>query len=140
MAPYSSGYSPGFGYPVNSSFPLQCFNGWQDVGTYGSDSFVSGFPMPSAGTLKNLTVVAYGSAQYSPSPSVQALIQVYVNGTFANLECTVIVTTVHQATPCSDSTDTAPVNAGDLITITTATPTASNAASFLTMNVSLEKQ
>jgi hypothetical protein len=140
LGPYSSGTFPGFGYPVNSSFPLSCFNGWPD-NPYGEDSFVSGFPMPSAGTLKNLTVVAYGSAQYPPSPSVQALINVYVNGTLTALACSVIVTTIHQPTPCSDLTDTVPVNAGDLMWITTATPSpGSNAASFLTITVSLEKQ
>ena len=140
LGPYSSGTLPGFGYPVNSSFPLSCFNGWPD-NPYGHYSFVSAFPMPSAGVLKNLTVVAYGSADYPPSPSVQALINVYVNRTLTALACWVTVTTIHQPTPCSDVTDTVPVNAGDLIMITTATPApGSSAASFLTITVSLEKQ
>jgi hypothetical protein len=30
LGPYTSGTFPGFGYPVNSSFPLGCFNGWPD--------------------------------------------------------------------------------------------------------------
>jgi hypothetical protein len=105
LGPYTSGTFPGFGSPVNSSFPLQCFNGWPD-NPYGHDSFVSAFPMPSAGVLKNLTVVVYGSADYPPSPSVQVLINVIVNRAILTpLACWVTVTTIHQPTVCSDVTD-----------------------------------
>jgi hypothetical protein len=105
------------------------------------DAFVIGFPMRSAGVLKNLTLIAYGSAAYPPAPSVQVQVQVEVNGTATALSCTATVTTIHQPTPCSDQFDTAAVNAGDLITMTmtTASP-GSNAAINLTMTVSLEKQ
>ena len=103
----------------------------------------AGLPMPSAGVLKNLTVVAY-VAMAPATPPVPVQVQVLVNDTATSLTCSVTVTTVKQPTPCSDSTYTVSVKAGDLITITMTTPAPrlpdGDPRDSMTMTVSLEKE
>jgi hypothetical protein len=95
--------------------------------------------MPSAGVLKNLTLIGYES-QASWLVSVQ--IQVWVNSIATNLACTVNFTTVSQKTACADLVDTVNVNAQDTVSVamtgSATTPGYSGAA--VSMIVSFEKQ
>jgi hypothetical protein len=131
---YSFGFFDGLG--ANSGSYGGCFNEWP-LGTRG---LLTGTLMPSAGVLKNLTVVAYGNDLYPPSPSIQVTVQVLMNAVSTPVACTITVSSVNQPVPCSDPVDMATVNAGDMVAVTMTTPTASAATSAMTIIVSLEKQ
>jgi hypothetical protein len=97
--------------------------------------------MPSAGTLKNLTLVGYGNAAYPLSAPFSVTAQVMINGVATALSCTITVASVSQPIPCTDRTDTASVNAWDMVTVQMITPPPVGVtAATMTMYVSLEKQ
>jgi hypothetical protein len=95
----------------------------------------TGLPIPSAGTLQNLTLVAY---QGLTTPPFQVTVTTWVNSAPTPLSCTITVATIHQAITCSDPVNSVAVNAGDTVSVmmTTAAPN----AGAMSMNVSLEKQ
>jgi hypothetical protein len=94
-----------------------------------------GLSMPSAGVLQNLTVVSYGD----PTLSYQITVQVWVNYVATNLACT--VTVGGSPVPCSDNTDTVPVNAGDHVHISMmSSDTLSHPDNYLVLKASLEKR
>jgi hypothetical protein len=83
--------------------------------------------MPSAGTLKNLTVVSNVNGSYPIAVSV------YINGVSTSIGCT--ITTPNT---CKDTGDTATVSAGDTVAVQLS---ASNVPSgSLSVHASLEKQ
>jgi len=91
--------------------------------------------MPSAGTLKNLTVwSSAGSGFTSVSYAIQA--QVWINGTLTSVSCT-----FPAGSSCTDSGNTHIVNAGDRVAVVlnfvsgTPVPVAA-----LSVHASLEKQ
>src|ERR1700689_492485 len=103
----------------------------------GSSSVFKTSKMPSAGVLKNLTLVGYESLTSWP---ISVQIQVWVNSLATNLTCTVSFTTVAQKTSCSDLVDTVSVNAQDTVSVSmtglAATPGYTDAA--VSMYASLE--
>jgi hypothetical protein len=112
-----------------------CFDGY-DVAAYDPNSI--GFPLPSSGILKNLLVSAAALSQNNP-PGIQVQFQVWVNSAPTNIGC-VFTLLINQQATCSDATDTAPVNTGDLVAMQM---TASASPPGLTMGpmvVSFEKQ
>ncbi len=82
--------------------------------------------MPSMGTLKNLQVLGLEQGD---------VVSVYVNGTAAQITCT-LPTGGGPGGTCSDTTHTAPVNAGDLVAVEAST--ASPSPNY--MQVALEKE
>jgi len=104
---YSASYS---GYVVVIGTP-GC---WDYEGTIVSPSSSSavGFPMPSPGTLSNLTVYVGGAS----SGSGYGATTVYVNGSASALTCSVSTGTGNPVT-CSDTTDTVSVATGDLVIV-----------------------
>lgn len=142
-APNSSGTTsvfPGFGYLQ----PAGCF-GSAPAGDPTNDF---GVPVPSAGILKNLTLVGYSYFPANSQFQVQA--QVWVNLVATDLACTITVNTaVFQPIICSDLLHTVNVNAGDAVSVamslsSASVPQCSNGVTLrecpMTMNVSLEKQ
>lgn len=115
---------------------LQCFDGASPSDATG---MAEGLPMPSAGVVKNLTLVGYESQASWP---VSVLVQVWVNSLPTNITCTAYFTTIAQKTSCSDLVDTINVNALDTVSVSmtgvAATPGYNYAA--VSMAVSLEKQ
>jgi hypothetical protein len=95
--------------------------------------------MPSAGVLKNLTLVGYESQTSWP---VSVRIQVWVNPVATNLACTVSFTAVAQKTSCSDLADTINVNAQDTVSVamTGLATTPGYTDSAVSIYASLEKQ
>jgi hypothetical protein len=114
----------------------QCFGGGNPADTTG---LAEGVPMPSAGVLKNLTLVGY-EALVSWPVSVQ--VQVWVNSIATNLTCTINFTTIAQKTSCADLVDMVSVNAQDTVSVAmTGLAAAGNPGVDLdSMIVSLEKQ
>jgi hypothetical protein len=96
-----------------------CFNGY-------SPSTVVGLPIPSAGTLQNLTVASNANGAYPITVSV------YVNGVITTLGCTIT------ANICADNLDTVNVLAGQTVAVQLST--ASATAGSLSIHASLEKQ
>ena len=105
---------------INSS----CFNGY----VAGS---ALGLPMPSAGTLKNLTVVSNVNGSYPIAVSV------YINGVSTSIVCT--ITTPNTCTDTETVTGhSATVSAGDTVAVQLS---ASNVPlGSLSVHASLEKQ
>jgi hypothetical protein len=84
--------------------------------------------MPSAGTLANLTVASNVNSAYPIAVSV------YINGVATKIGCT--ITTPNT---CTDTTDTANVNAGDTVAVQlSGQPPALGGT--LSVHASLEKQ
>jgi hypothetical protein len=69
--------------------------------------------MPSAGVLKNLTLVGYEQTSWPISVQIQVL----VNAIATNMVCTLNFTTAAQKTSCSDSVDTVSVNPQDTVSV-----------------------
>jgi hypothetical protein len=111
----------------------RCFNGSMAADITGLLN--TGLPIPSAGTLQNLTLVAY---QGQTTPPFQVTVQTWVNSAPTPLACTITVATIHQAITCSDPVNSIAVNAGDTVSVMMTTDAPD--AGFLIMNVSLEKQ
>jgi len=97
-----------------------CFNGY-------TPSTVVGLPMPSAGTLKNLTVASNANGSY------QFTVSVYINGLSVGLSCT-----IDSSTNTCTNTSSANVNAGDTVAVQLSA--SSVPAGQLSVHVSLEKQ
>jgi hypothetical protein len=128
------GLFSGLGGQFQNNIP-QCFSGGNPADTTG---MAEGLPMPSAGVLKNLTLVGYESQTSSPA-SVQ--VQVWVNSIATNLTCTVNFTTIALKTSCSDLVDTVSVHAEDTVSVAmTGVAPPGYTGSTISMNVSLEKQ
>ena len=107
---------------LGSEDPTQpnCFNGL-------TPAAVVGLPMPSAGTLKNLTVASNSAASY------QVTVQVYVNGVASSIGCTFVA-----GAGCADNANTAAVNAGDRVAVQLSNTNLLPGA--LAVHASLEKQ
>jgi hypothetical protein len=128
------GLFAGLGGEFQGNSP-QCFSGGSASDTTG---MAEGLPMPSAGILKNLTLVGYESQ--TPS-SASVMIQVWVNSVTTNLTCTVNFTTVAQKTSCSDLVDTVSVNAQDTVSVAmTGLAPPGYTGSAVSLVVSFEKQ
>ena len=91
-------------------------------------SAVSAAVMPTSGTLENFVVYA-GTA---PGGSLTDVLTVNKNGAATSITCSL----VHTTATCSDTSHTASVAAGDLITVSDATATSGAAAN---LSVSFEK-
>jgi hypothetical protein len=128
------GLFAGLGGQFQGNSP-QCFSGGNPADATG---MAEGLPMPSAGVLKNLTLVGYES---QPSWPASVQIQVWVNYVATNLACTVNFTTAAQKTSCSDLVDTVSVNAQDTVSVAmTGLANPGYSGSAVSMIVSLEKQ
>jgi hypothetical protein len=99
-----------------------CFNGY-------TPTTVVGLPIPSAGTLQNLTVAS--NALVGSYPPI--LVSVYINGVVTNIGCT-----INSSNTCADNTDSAAVNPGDRVAVELSA--SSVPAGNLSVHVSLEKQ
>jgi hypothetical protein len=99
-----------------------CFNGY-------TPSTVVGLPMPSAGTLMNLTVAS--NALVGSYPPI--LVSVYINGVITSIGCT-----INSSNNCTDNVYTAAVPAG--ATVAVQLSASSVPAGNLSVHVSLEKQ
>ena len=119
--------------------PNGCFNGYTAAGLAPGGGETALLPIPSAGTLKNLTVAATGYVVPMGNPFNFAVsIQVFVNGVATPLAC--IVTASVPAVPCSDNAHTVAVLAGDLIAVQMSTASSLTATAGLSMYMALEKQ
>jgi len=117
-----------------------CFNGLPPANPSDYQGF-GGLLLPSAGVLKNLTILAQqlGGAG-NPYPPFQFQIQVAVNFIATNLTCTIAMPTVeYQTSTCSDSVDQVNVNAGDLVSLFF-TQGANPPNDYTSLNITLEKQ
>jgi hypothetical protein len=115
-----------------------CFDGVSPANT--DAAYVPGVPMPSAGGLQNLTLMAYLLPTASPA-SFQVGAQVWVNAVATSLTCTLTLVAVNQKATRSDPIDTVAVNAGDSVVVEMTTPSPVNPGiQNLTMVVSIEKQ
>jgi hypothetical protein len=121
---------------LGSGGPTGCFVPGNPADTTG---LAEGVPMPSAGVLKNLTLVGYEGAISWP---VSVQVQVWVNSIATNLTCTASFTTVSQKTACSDLVDTVSVNAQDTVSVamTGLAAAPDPGVQMNSMIVSLEKQ
>jgi hypothetical protein len=79
-----SGYCDGNGGPLQGLFfglganhDTSCFNGLSAADTTGSQN--TGLPMPSAGILRNLILVAYQPTSSPAPPAYQITVQLWVN-------------------------------------------------------------
>jgi hypothetical protein len=131
----NSGLLQGLFFGLGANHDSACYDGLNAADTTGSQN--TGLPMPSAGTLRNLTLVAYEPTSPPAPPSYQVAIQVWVNSAPTALSCMITVAVINQAIKCTDNIHSVSVKAGDTITIMmTATP---NNGTAVTMNVALEK-
>jgi hypothetical protein len=128
----NNGAFVGLGNITNSTV---CFSGLP-VNPLGG----SGTPMPSAGMLKNLTLILYDEDGSPPSNPISVQVQVWVNSIQTSLSCSVSVTSNQQKITCSDNVDTVSVNAGDAVSVSMSTPNLTDGDNEWIMNVSLEKQ
>lgn len=115
FAPTSSGTTslfPGLGGQTGGG-PGFCFGG---SGSAGEASQDFGVPIPSAGILKNLTLVGHSS--YPADSPFQIQAQVWVNLSATALTCSITInSTVLQPIICSDQLHTMNVNAGDAVSV-----------------------
>jgi hypothetical protein len=120
--------------------PNVCFNGYTAAGLAPGGETAE-LPMPSPGTLKNLTVAATGYVVQQGNPFNFAVnIQVFVNGTATLLACTVTASAPAASVPCSDNTDSVAVKAGDLVAVQMTTATSLTSTAGFSMYMALEKQ
>ena len=96
-----------------------CFNGY-------TPATVVGLPIPSAGTLSNLTVASNLNGAYPVSVSV------YVNGVVTSIGCTITTSA------CTDNQDTASVQPGDRVAVQLSA--SSVPVGQLSVHASLDKQ
>jgi hypothetical protein len=101
--------------------------------------------IPSSGTLKNLMATGYLGGS-TPGVTLPITITVWVNSTATALTCNATLSSGTQTGPlpsgltyCSDSVDSAPVNAGDLVSVSMSTPSL-NGSAIPNISVSVEKQ
>jgi hypothetical protein len=121
----------GLFYGLGSEIASTCMNGYS-VDNTGLSGRNIGLPMPSSGTLKNLATVSTNTAV----DNYTVRVQIFINGVASNLVCT--TTVAPAAVPCSDTTHSVSVNAGDKVAIQM---TASMAQTeIIAMHVALEKQ
>jgi hypothetical protein len=122
--PANSGTATGVLLELGSEDVTQpgCFNGY-------TPTTVVGLPMPSAGTLKNLTVAS--NALVGSYPPI--LVSVYINGIVSNIGCP-----LNSSNTCADNAHSATVNAGDTVAVQLSA--SSVLAGSLSVHVSLEKQ
>ena len=123
----SNGYTTGVLLGLGSQDPTNpsCFNGY-------TASNVVGVPMPSSGTLKNLTVAALSTLS---SGSIQIIVT--VNSVETRMSCYLSVGPSMGS--CTDNFDTYQVQPGDRVAVQVTAFNAINPGS-LSMQVSLEKQ
>jgi hypothetical protein len=91
--------------------------------------------MPSAGTLKSLTVASSASSAFTSGPyQIQAW--VWVNGVQTPINCQFAA-----GSPCADGTDTYAVNPGDRVAVQLTFATGAPVpVGSLSIHASLEKQ
>jgi len=123
----SNGYSTGVLLGLGSQDPTNpsCFNGYTAAN-------VVGVPMPSGGTLQNLTV---GALSTLGSGNIQ--IVVTVNAVETRMTC--YLSLGPSTSTCTDNSDTYQVHPGDRVAVQVTTFNAINPGT-LGMQVSLEKQ
>jgi hypothetical protein len=97
-----------------------CFNGYTASG-------VVGLPIPSAGTLMNLTVASNSNGSYP------ILVSVYINGVITTIGCTITANT------CADNQHYAAVSAGQTVAVQLSGQPPL-LGSTLSIHASLEKQ
>jgi len=122
---------------LGSNSGTGCLNGLDPANTSGANT---GLPMPSAGVLKNLTLIVYDLYGAPPPMPFPVQFQVWVNSIQTSLSCSITVASNNQPITCADTVNTANVNAGDAVSVAMSTPNPNPTNGQWAMNVSLEKQ